>query len=321
VSGGFRPRRMTQGHRGTVTMEQSRYSSVPSLLDAYPPWGPRQVHRLPEGVASEPYKRFDLTPMTAVIGAEITGIDLATPLTDELHADVHRALLEWKVLVFVGQNLPSEGVHRFAAQWGEPYDAQLRPQGDVVTTVPVPAAGNQNYWHADDTYMARPGMGSVLRIVEVPAVGGDTVFADMGAAYDNLAPEMQARIDRLRAVHDCVPYALATPHYREHIAEIAARFPPVEHPVVRTHPESGRKTLFVNAMWTKRIVGLSPAESNGLLLRLCLQATVPEYQCRIRWTPDRVIFWDNRAVQHYAVSDYSEPRVMVRTTLRGDKPY
>ena len=178
--------------------------------------------------------------------------------------------------------------------------------------------GNQNYWHADDTYMARPGIGSVLRIAEVPSVGGDTVFSDMAVAYDNLDEELKAEIADLRAVHDCAPYAAVTPHYARHLDEITARYPPVEHPVVRTHPETGRPTLFVNAMWTTRVVGLDPEQSDALLLHLAAQATVPEYQCRIHWTPDMVLFWDNRAVQHYAVSDYTEPRLMIRSTLRGD---
>ena len=298
----------------------TRSVPVASLLGIYPPWGPRRMRRLPEGVASAPYGQFALRPLSPTIGAEIEGVDLSAALNPEVKAEVHRASLEWKVLVFTGQDLSPAGVEHFASAWGEPYDATLRPAEKLVTGAGY-AQGNQNYWHADDTYMARPGTASVLRIAEVPSVGGDTLFADMAVAYDNLEEEMRVRLDGLRAVHDCLPYATVTPHYREHLAEIADRYPPVEHPVVRTHPETGRRTLFVNAMWTKRIVGLEPTESDELLLYLCAQATVPEYQCRIRWSPDKVVFWDNRAVQHYAVSDYTEPRLMIRATIRGNVPY
>jgi taurine dioxygenase len=291
-----------------------------TLIDIYPPWGPRDLRRLPPGQEPLPYPRFGLAPLGPTIGAEITGVDLARPLDADLRADVHRAFLEWKVLVFRGQELSPQALQDFAAQWGEVYDATLIPADRVVPAAGY-CTGNQNYWHADDTYMATPGIGSVLRIAEVPSIGGDTLFADMAAAYDNLDDGLKAAIADLRAVHDCAPYAALTPHYRDRLDEITDRYPPVAHPVVRTHPETGRLTLFVNAMWTKRILGLDPEESDALLLHLCAQATVPEYQCRIHWSPDTVVFWDNRAVQHYAVSDYTEPRLMIRSTLRGDAPY
>ena len=278
------------------------------------------MQRLPPGVDGAPYRLFELRPMSPTIGAEVIGLDLGEPLSPEVRAEVRRAFLEWKVLIFRGQDLAPEGVHRFAGQWGEPYDPTLLPTDDDSPTA-LYVYGNQNYWHADDTYMASPGIGTVLRIGEVPSIGGDTIFADMAAAYDNLDDEMKARIAGLAATHDCGPYAAVTPHYQHHLAEIASRYPPVDHPVVRTHPETGRKTLFVNAMWTTKIVGLDPTEGAALLLHLCVQATVPEYQCRIRWQSDMVVFWDNRAVQHYAVSDYSEPRLMIRTSLRGEPPY
>lgn len=203
---------------------------------------------------------------------------------------------------------------------GEPIDATLLQTGSNGVDV-LYVKGDQNYWHADDTFMASPGIGSVLHIGEVPALGGDTLFSDMAAAYDNLDDETKAGIADLVAIHDCAPYAAIAPHYRDHVAEIAERFPPVEHPVVRTHPETGRKTLFVNGMWTTRILGLDDEVAGALLLRLCLQATVPEYQCRVRWSTDKVVLWDNRAVQHYAVSDYSDPRLMVRTSMCGDRPF
>jgi taurine dioxygenase len=290
------------------------------LLDIYPNRGPRALAR----PAVDPaYKQLILSPLSPSIGVEVTGVDLREPLSEALDRELYRALLEWKVLVFREQPLSAEEIHRFASRWGEPYDASLIPAGSY----PAPfvtlgrVAGEQNYWHADDTFMECPGIGTVLRVTEVPSVGGDTVFSDMASAYDNLPEAVRESIGGLRAVHDCAPYAADVPHYRAHLDEIRRRFPPVEHPVVRTHPETGRLTLFVNSIWTQRIVGLDVPESDAMLLYLSTQATVPEYQCRIRWTSDTLVFWDNRAVQHYAVSDYLEPRTIMRCTLRGDRPF
>lgn len=290
------------------------------LLDIYPHRGPRRLVRTSSG---RPYRHLSLSPLGATIGVEVQGADLRAPLTEPVAAEIHRALLEWKVLVWRGQPVSAAEMHRFASRWGEPYDASLIAAGSYPAPFVTLGAvtGEQNYWHADDTYMACPGLGTVLSVTEVPSVGGDTVFADMAAAYDNLALPLRQAIDGLRAVHDCAPYAADVAHYQDHLDEIAARFPPVEHPVVRTHPETGRRTLFVNSNWTQRVVGLGAAQSDRLLLHLCAQATVPEYQCRIHWSPETVVFWDNRAVQHYAVADYSEPRVIMRCTLRGDRPY
>jgi taurine dioxygenase len=276
------------------------------------------MHRLPPSEEVDAYGSFALRPISPTIGADIDGIDLSVPLRVDDRAEIHRALLEWKVLVFHHQSVLPQDVHRFACEWGEPLDSSLLQSGSDGADV-FYASGTQNYWHADDTYLKVPGIGSVLHIPEIPSIGGDTLFADMAAAYDNLGESLQAEIERLRAVHDCGPYAAATPAYRDHVAEIAGRFPPVEHPVVCTHPETNRKVLFVNSMWTTHLVDVEPGIASDLLLKLCLQATVPEYQCRIHWSPDQVVMWDNRVVQHYAVSDYSEPRLMIRTSISGDQ--
>jgi taurine dioxygenase len=155
----------------------------------------------------------------------------------------------------------------------------------------------------------------------VPPVGGDTLWADMGAAYDWLDDDIKARIDQMVAVHDWI-------HTFGRGMDAATRealrpdFPPVEHPVVRTHPETGRKTLYVNVAFTQHIVGLDPVQSAELLDHLYRQATHPELQCRFRWTPGDVAFWDNRSTQHYAASDYyPQRRVMQRITIIGGQPY
>jgi taurine dioxygenase len=185
--------------------------------------------------------------------------------------------------------------------------------------------GNQNMWHSDVTWRPEPSWGSILRAVEVPAVGGDTLFADMGAAYDALPAVLKDRIQGRSAVHE-MGYLRVMMRKQGmspvDMEEAVRRHPPSQHPIVRTHPDTGRKTLYVNAVFTKRIVGLEPAESSALLNELCARAAVPEYQCRFRWRRNAIAFWDNRATQHYAVSDYwPERRHMERVSIIGDRPY
>ena len=165
--------------------------------------------------------------------------------------------------------------------------------------------------------------GSILRAVLLPEVGGDTCFASMVAAYEALSPRFQQLIDGLTAIHDITPAmqrAIDAGHTTADLAEMQAQWPPVEHPVVRTHPVTGRKALYVSGSTTSRILGLEEAEADWLLPFLVEHVRSPAFQCRIRWEPDTVIFWDNRPVQHYAVPDYAERRVMHRVTLAGDRP-
>ena len=163
-------------------------------------------------------------------------------------------------------------------------------------------------------------MGAVLHAIEVPRTGGDTLFCDMYAAYEGLEPETKAQIDGLVAVHD---YIQAFGHQVDEAAtaEMRAKFPPVQHPVVRTHPETGRRLLYVNRLFVHHIQGLEPDESTALIDLLAKQSDTIEYQCRFRWEPDSVAFWDNRAVQHYAASDYwPDVRIMERASIIGDRP-
>ncbi|WP_183600808.1 TauD/TfdA dioxygenase family protein [Paenibacillus phyllosphaerae] len=287
--------------------------------------GARQLRRLPEGIEEIPYTLFTLKPLGPVIGAEIEGVDLGQPLTPELKAELHRAFLEWKVLFFRNQSIDSEQQLRFAKEWGELEKHPFLPRGssEEVTRFEKNAnmTGNENVWHTDVTWRLEPALGSVLRLSEVPPLGGDTLWADMAVAYDNLPDEVKQRIDGLTAIHDF------TGTFGRHLApEILeakqAEFPAAEHPVVRTHPETGRKTLFVNAAFTVRIVGLEAEESEKVLNYLFRQAHVPEYQVRFHWEENSVALWDNRATQHYAVSDYfPNRRVAERISIAGDRPY
>lgn len=308
--------------------------STPSLTDLIGPLhghipGPRLAPRVPDGWDDRPYTRFTVTPVAPLIGAEIGGISLADPLDDELFAELNRALLEWKVLFFRGQDITPEQHRDFAAHWGgleaHPFIKELVDQPDEVEVVRLEKnevfSGYENAWHSDVTWRACPSLGSVLRAVEVPAVGGDTLWADMAAAYDNLTPQMKQFLDGKVAVHDWMPLFGRNMDAATKEA-LRADFPEVEHPIVRTHPETGRKTLYVNRGFTQHVVGMEPADSEALLQFLYSQASFPEYQCRIRWQPGDVVFWDNRSTQHYAASDYApQRRVMERITVIGNRPF
>ncbi|MEV0849167.1 TauD/TfdA family dioxygenase [Streptomyces sp. NPDC049954] len=285
--------------------------------------GPRILRRTPADWDDRPYELFELRPLGRVIGAEIHGIDLSLPLTAAQRAEVNRALLEWKVLFFRAQHLSSDAQRAFAAHWGPLETNPLLMSGDSAEVVrfdrgSVPSF--ENVWHTDVTFRERPALGAVLQVREVPPVGGDTLWADMAAAYDNLPEELRRRLDGARAVHDFLPgFERFTP--AERLARFQEQFPPVEHPVVRRHPETGRRMLFVNSSFTTRVVGWDRAESDRVLRLLFQQAHVPEYQVRFHWQAGDVAFWDNRATQHYAVGDYApHRRIAERVAVAGDRP-
>jgi taurine dioxygenase len=265
-----------------------------------------------------------IDPLTTTIGAEIGGVDIADDLSDETIAAIRDALLEWKVIFFRDQHLTGPEHRDFASMWGELEVHPFLPQGETPEVVRfekgVDEKGYENVWHSDVSWREIPSLGSVLRAIEVPAVGGDTLWCDMYAAYEGLPATVRDQIDGLDAVHDFSTSfgALMEP---DALAEMQQRYPAVAHPIVRTHPETGRKLLYVNAIFTTHVPGLDPAESDALLELLFAQARVPEYQCRFHWEPGSVAFWDNRSTQHYACSDYyPSVRVMERATIIGDRP-
>jgi taurine dioxygenase len=288
--------------------------------------GPKRLRPTFDECARQSYHRIVPTPLSPTVGAEINGVSLSEPMDEETFDEVHRALLEYKVIFFRDQDITPEQHVTFARRFGELETHPFVPHREGHPEVMVlkkneQIGGYENVWHSDVTWRLEPSLGSVLLAREVPAVGGDTLFCDMYAGYEGLSERVRTSLDGLRAVHDFTR-TFGRMMSAEELAKKQQEFPPAEHPVVRTHPETGRKGLYVNTAFTSHIVGMEPDESDRLLDRLYRQATVPEYQCRFRWRPYSVAFWDNRAVQHYAASDYfPSPRVMERVTIIGDKPY
>ncbi len=287
--------------------------------------GPRPFLRHErERLAALQFEKIGVTPQAATIGAEISGVDLGH-LDDATFAEIERAFAEYKVIFFRDQDITTEQHLDFARRFGELEEHPFLPSKDGYENIVQFAKdeqviGVENVWHHDVTWRLQPSLGSVLRALDVPSVGGDTLFSDMVAAYECLAPEMKERIDDLVAVHDFT-YSFGHALSPEELAKKQQEFPPARHPVVRTHPTTGRRCLYVNAIFTSHIEGMPRDESDELLELLYRQADVPEFQCRFHWQKNSLAFWDNRAVQHYAASDYDpQVRVMERVTIIGDEP-
>ena len=264
-------------------------------------------------------------PLTPVIGAEVTGVDL-NELDDQDFGAIREAFLACGVVFFRDQDISIETQKAFGARFGElvvhPNDPGVDGHPEVMIIHAdegsVRVAGEM--WHSDVSCDPLPPMGSILRLHTVPETGGDTLFASMYAAYEALSDRMKAHLDGLAAIHDGGPY------YRE-VNRLIGRddggrqYPSAEHPVIRTHPETGRKALFVNRMFTQRIVDLPAAESDAILEFLFAHVERPDFQCRFRWRRNSIAFWDNRCTQHHAIWDYwPETRSGYRVTIRGDRP-
>ncbi len=269
-----------------------------------------------------------IEPATAAVGANVRGIDLSQPLDSGTVQAIRKALNEHLVLFFRDQRLLSVDEHvRFGHYFGE-IDLPLfrtksseRPEVLVLDQV-APKGEGADSWHADNTYMETPPMGSILQARMLPEIGGDTCFASMIAAYNALSPVMQGFLDGLTATNSLEQMVERTKHVAgASLRDSLSAWPPVSHPVVRVHPETGAKMLNVNANWTQSIDGLSREESTTLLQFLFNHVKSPEFQVRLHWNLGDVAFWDNRAVQHYAVADYTSRRMMQRVTITGDKPF
>jgi taurine dioxygenase len=265
--------------------------------------------------------------VTSRIGARVSGIDLTQPLDAATIAAIRAALLDNLVLFFVGQKPLDPDQHiRLARYFGEidipefKTTASTHPEVMVLDQV-APKGQGSDSWHADNTYLDEPPMGALLQAHILPPVGGDTCFASMYAAYEGLSPAMQAFFDGLTAQHGTAKLVARTREKALYkIPESLANRPAVSHPIVAVHPESGRRLLNVNNNWTISIDGMTKAESDHWLQFLLDHVKSPEFQVRHRWAVGDMIFWDNRCVQHYAVADYTERRLMQRIVMTGSRP-
>ena len=270
-------------------------------------------------------RELTIRPMTPAIGAEILDIDLAGPAIAERIPAIRAALLTHRVIFFRDQHLTAEQHIAFAKAFGEleihPATPRDQPNREILRIAHGPdSRGRENSWHSDVTWRESPSLGSILRAVEVPEVGGDTLFANMHLAYERLSPEMQGLCTGLTAVHDIA--RVFAKRLGKSVDELHEQYPPMRHPVIRTHPETGDPVIYVNVAFTSHIEGMSERESRWLLDHLFATAADPEIQCRFRWQPGSIAFWDNRVCQHFAASDYFPARrVMERVTIAGDRPY
>lgn len=272
-----------------------------------------------------------ITPLSFALGAQIGGIDLSRDLTCEQHRQIEQALLEHHVLFFRDQPLTPAQQARFAAKFGDLHIHPIYPNVPdqphvLILDTAVTDVRDNAVWHTDVTFLPTPAMGAVLSAKTLPAYGGDTLWASGIAAYEALSEPLKRLLDGLSATHDFTrSFPLErfgnTPQDLARWEEARRKNPPLSHPVIRTHPVSGRKSLFVNEGFTTRINELEASESEAILKLLFSHATRPEFTIRWRWQEHDVAFWDNRSTQHYAVDDYRpQRRVMHRATILGDVP-
>jgi len=271
------------------------------------------------------YASITVDRLTPHIGAEIHGLDLAQPLDEPAFEQVHAALVAHGVIFFRDQRLTPEQQMAFGRRFGElhvhpayPTLLEGHPEILVVHADEKSRRIAGEDWHSDVSCDPEPPMGSILYMHELPPVGGDTLFASMYAAYDALSDALKRFLEPLTAIHDGEHIYRG----RYEIDDAGKVFPRAEHPVIRTHPVSGRRALFVNRAFTTRIVQLARLESDAVLAHLYRHVETPEFQCRFRWRVNSIAFWDNRCVQHHAMWDYYPARRHGhRVTIKGDKPF
>jgi len=279
---------------------------------------------------------LDVRPIAGALGAEIHHVDLSQPLNSECLAEIKRALLDHLVVFFHDQHLTPAQLVAFGRRFGEleghEFVEGMSDYPEVLELIKEPDESGFNFggdWHTDVTFRERPSMGTILYGKEIPPFGGDTLWANQYLAYDTLSPGLQDLLGSLRAVHSAEEAFGAggvAQLYRSQLRSMRIKAEgsvpeAIDHPVVRTHPETGKKGLFVNKGFTIRFADMSEAESAGLLQYLFEHSVRPEFTCRFRWSTGSVAFWDNRCTQHFALNDYhGHRRHMQRITVAGDRP-
>jgi len=285
--------------------------------------GPRYRHVADD---SAPYETIEIDKLTPIIGAEIGGVDLSQPLGNRTIDELHRALAENSVIFFRDQHISQDQHLAFGRLFGE---LHIHPAAPTEPGKPAlmkiyadrdsPRANGEG-WHSDVSCDVEPPMGSILYIKQCPPKGGDTLFASMYAAYEALSDRMKVYLAGMTAIHDGEDAYRGT--YANYGVQDKPVYPRAEHPVIRTHPVTGKKALYVNRGFTKRLVGVPRDESEGILRYLFEHMANPLFQCRFRWRENSIAFWDNRCVQHRAMWDYwPHTRSGNRVTVAGDKPY
>ena len=260
-----------------------------------------------------------VTRLESTIGAEVAGIDLRQPLTEALRDELRQLLLKHKVLFFRDQAITTEQQIAFAQEFGELYvhpttqqNDPTRPQAHLIEAQDerkLYGPRISGRWHTDTSWLLKPTLGAVLRAVDLPEVGGDTLWADTGAVYRALPDELRAQIDDLYVVHD----------FKKALDKVGYDYPILAHPLVRTHPETGEDGLFINFSQNPSVIGWTPEQSKQLIDRLLLEFNKPEHQVRFKWQPGSVAFWDNRSTLHYPVYNYGDyPRRMERVLIAYD---
>src|SRR5262245_5719887 len=268
-----------------------------------------------------------VAPLPTVLGAEVSGGDLSSPLDEHVIGAIRSALLEHKVLLFRKQSLDPTSQARLASRFGEltpahPVEPSVEGHPELLSLDSEDGA-RADVWHTALTFQDCPPLGAMLHAVVVPEVGGDTIWADMAAAYQSLSPALQGFVAALTATHSATKAGgyFAARDTDGDKAAATATATPAHHPVIRAHPETGRPSIFVNPLFTTKIDGLRRTESDALLGLLYEVATRPEHQMRWHWSAGDVAFWDNRCTMHYALLDYgNEHRRMERVALEGDRP-
>ena len=273
---------------------------------------------------------FELKLLSGALGAELHGVNLAKDLSNDVLKEIRRLLVEHEVIFFRDQDISHEQHKQIAHFFGP---LQTHPAYGTVPDFPeitilestAEKPTKIEKWHTDMTFREHPPMGSILRSKICPPSGGDTLWSSMTSAYEALSQSMKDFLDNLNAEHDFshgFKESLAEPGGRERLKDAIKDNPPVTHPVIQTHPESGKKVIFVNTLFTTKIIELSEDESNSILNFLYDYIKTPEFTCRFSWEPNSIAFWDNRSTQHKPVNDYfPSHRMLERITIDGNKPY
>ncbi|MEZ5670238.1 MAG: TauD/TfdA family dioxygenase [Alphaproteobacteria bacterium] len=277
------------------------------------------------------YDHIGVAPISPALGAEITGVDLGADLGNEVFSEIHRAFVAHSVIFFRGQTITPEQQIAFARRFGPlseiPFITPWADHPEIVRVIKEADEGAKfNFggsWHSDFSFLPRPPMASMLYAVELPPVGGDTLWASMYSAYERLSDGMRRLLDGLQVVHSGLGAYKRSEDLRSMKTVTDARAETeVLHPAVRTHPDSGRKALFIDPAYSRRFADMTEAESAPLLNWLHEQAVQPENCIRFRWTPGTLAIWDNRCLEHWALNDYAgHRREMHRITIAGERPY